>query len=384
MLFVLVEVALRSPLGDARSLGQSRRARKRVGRASARISYTHGMIAFCEARPQFYVQLGIAVAGFALASSAAAHHSFVAHFDMQTTTEIEGRVTEVRWVNPHIKIYVETPSGESWEVEAGPVNLLSRMGIERGYFKVGETIRALGNPGRAGAKALWVSNVLLADGTELLAGPNARPHWTATAVGDASGFFAAGDRALPEGSAPSLFRVWSPLLSAFPRPRGAPVLTAEGERAQAAYGPDRQVVTDCEVPGMPFAMMSPYPIELTDAGDRILIQGEAYDLERVAYLAPLSSAPAPTPLGYSRARIEGNELIIETDRIDYHSYGDLGPAQSRESRVVERFKLSADGLKLDYEIVVTDPVILAAPWTWGGSFVFREAAERKPWNCGTQ
>jgi hypothetical protein len=329
-------------------------------------------------------QLTLAVAGLAVAASAAAHHSFVAHFDMQTTAEIEGRVTDVLWANPHIKIDLELSTGEIWEVEAGPVNLVSRMGIEREYFEVGATIRARGNPGRNGAKTLWVANVLLADGTELLVGPNARPYFGTNAVGDASAFSAAGDRALPEGEAPSLFRVWAPILSAFPRPRGAPTLTSEGERAQAAYGPDTQVVTDCEVPGMPFAMMSPYPIELIDAGDRIIIRGEAYDLERVAYVEPLASEPAPSPLGYSRARIEGSSLIVETDRIDYHSYGDLGPAQSPESRVVERFELSADGLALDYAVTVTDPVILAAPWTWGGSFVFRESAERKPWNCAAE
>jgi len=215
------------------------------------------MITIGRARPWLYTQLTAAAAGLAIAASAAAHHSFAAHFDMQTTTEIEGRVTDIRWVNPHIKIYVEDSSGESWEVEAGPVNLVSRMGIDRELFKVGETIRARGSPGRRGAKTMYVSNVLLANGTELLVGPNARPHWGASAVGDASGFFVAGDLALPEGAQPSLFRIWTPLISAFPRPRGAPVLTSEGERAQAAYGIDSQVVTDCEVPGMPFAMMSP-------------------------------------------------------------------------------------------------------------------------------
>jgi hypothetical protein len=330
------------------------------------------------------VQALAAVAALAVSSSAFAHHSFVAHFDMQTTTEIEGRVTDLLWANPHIKIELQDSSGQTWEVEAGPVNLVSRMGIEREFFEVGATIRARGNPGRNGAKTLWVANVLLADGRELLVGPNARPHWGMNAVGDASGFFAAGDGALPAGEEPSLFRVWAPILSAFPRPRGAAALTSEGERAQAAYGPDRQVVTDCEVPGMPFAMMSPYPIELIDGGDRIIIRGEAYDLERIAYVEPLASEPGPSPLGYSRARVEDNTLIVETDHIDYHSYGDLGPAQSSESHVVERFVLSADGLALNYEVTVTDPVILAAPWNWGGSFVFRESAERKPWNCAAE
>ena len=317
-----------------------------------------------------------------LASPASAHHSFAAVFQMDTVTEIEGRVTAVHWINPHITIEVAGTDGQSWEIELGPVNLLSRMGIEKNMLEVGKTIKARGNPGRRNARLLWVSNILLADSTELLAAPGARPFWGAKAVGDASAFFVAGDLKLPAGAQRSLFRIWSPLISAFPRPRGAPPLTAEGERAQARYEGGKQAVADCEVPGMPFAMMSPYPIEIVNQGDRLLIRGEAYDLSRVVLLNAPTAQPALTPLGVSVGRLSADELVIETSRIDYHSYGDLGPAQSNQSHVVERFKLSADGLKLDYEVTVTDPVMLREPWLWGGSFIYRDGAEIKPWNCG--
>lgn len=318
----------------------------------------------------------------ALPGHAVAHHSFSAHFLMDRFTEVEGRVSSIQWVNPHIKIYVEDASGDTWEVEAGPVNLLSRMGIQRETIAIGDSIRARGNPGRQDQHLLWVSNILLADNTEILAAPGAEPYWESSGVGDASAFFEAGELALPEGGARSFFRIWSPLISQFPRPRGDPSLTAAGDAAQARYGIDRQVVSDCEVPGMPFAMMSPYPIEFVDRGDRLLIRGEAYDLERIAWLEPLEAAPAASPQGYSLARFDGDSLIIETTGIDYHSYGDLGPAQSDRSHVIERFTLSADGLELDYEITITDPVMLAEPWVWGGAFIFREDAELKPWNCG--
>jgi hypothetical protein len=301
---------------------------------------------------------------------------------MDTVTEIEGRVTEVNWVNPHITIGVAGSDGQAWEVEAGPVNLLSRMGIEKRMLEVGSTIRVRGNPGRRNPRQLWVSNILLANGTELLAAPGAQPHWASKTVGDATDFFVAGDLKLPDGSTRSFFRVWSPLISAFPRPRGTPTLTDEGRRAQARYETGEQAVGDCEVPGMPYAMMSPYPIEIVEQEDRLTIRGEAYDLTRVIRLAPPATAPAPSPLGTSVGRFSGDELVIETTGIDYHSYGDLGPAQSNRAHVVERFKLSADGLKLDYEITVTDPVILAEPWAWGGSFIYREGAEIRPWNCG--
>ena len=171
---------------------------------------------------------GAALACACVSPTALAHHSFAAVFTMDTTTEIEGRVTEVNWVNPHITIEVTAADGQSWEVEAGPVNLLTRMGIEKSMIEIGSTIRVLGNPGRRNARQLWVSNILLANGTELLAAPGAMPHWGQKTVGDATDFFVAGDLKLPDGSARSFFRVWSPLISAFPRPRGMPELTDAG------------------------------------------------------------------------------------------------------------------------------------------------------------
>lgn len=322
-----------------------------------------------------------AVAAF-VPVAGSAHHSFAAHFQMDTVAEVEGRVTGVKWVNPHVLIYVEDAAGETWEVEAGPVNLLSRMGIERDRFAVGETIRARGNPGRRDARALWVANILLADNTELLVGPGAAPYWTGEGVGDASGFFEAGT--LGAVRQRSFFRVWTPLISGFPRPAEEPTLTDAGNEAQARYGIDNQVVGDCDVPGTPFAMMSPYPIEIADRGDDILIRGEAYDLERVVHKQPLDEAPAPSPLGYSVASIEGDSLVVETTQIDYHSYGDLGPAQSSESRVTERFTLSDDGQELAYEVIIEDPVMIVGPWRWSGQFLFRDGAEIKPWNCGKE
>jgi hypothetical protein len=323
-----------------------------------------------------------AAVGLLLSSGAGAHHSFAALFQMDTVAEIEGRITDVRWANPHIKIYVSDAAGETWEVEAGPVNLVARMGIDRDVLGVGDTIRVRGNPGRRDARTLWVSNILLANNVELLASPQAQPHWSSDTVGDASPFFAAGDAELPAGTERSLFGIWSPILAQFPRPREEPVLTPAGQREQPRYERGEQVIGDCELPGMPFAMMSPYPIEIIDEGERIVIRGEAYDLERVVHLEPLTTAPTRSPLGYSLAQLSADELVIETSLIDYHSFGDVGPAQSDQSHVVERFILSADGLALDYEITVTDPVMLAEPWAWGGAFVYRENAEVRPWNCG--
>jgi hypothetical protein len=301
---------------------------------------------------------------------------------MDTLTEVEGRITSINWVNPHARLFIESGDGKEWEIEAGPVNLLTRMGIERDFFSVGDVIRARGNPGRRNAQALWVENILLPDNTELLANPAAQPYWLTSAVGDASEFFEAGDSALPQGGERSLFRVWTPLISGMLRPQGPAALTPQGERAQTTYNIDNPRVSDCEQPGVPFAMISPYPIEFQNMGTHIVLRAEAYDLERIVYLEAPRNVPAASPLGYSVGRFDGSELVIETAGIDYHSYGDLGPAQSAESHIVERVSLSEDGLGLSYEVTVTDPIMLAEPWIWRGSFVYQATAQLKAWDCG--
>jgi hypothetical protein len=311
-----------------------------------------------------------------------AHHSFAAHFLMDTFEEAEGRVTDIEWTNPHVFIHIEDEAGERWEIELGAVNLLTRLGIERGMIPVGETIRARGNPGRLDAKALWTSNILLTDNTELVVGPRAEPYWTGEVIGDTSVF--QDERTSGAVSERSFYRVWTPPITTFPRPEEDPQLTARGKEAQSAYGIDRQVIGDCENVGMPFAMMSPYPIELIDRGDAILLRSEYNDLERIVHKRELQSAPLPSPLGYSRARFEGDDLIIETDRIDFHSYGDQGPAQSAQSHVTERLTLSEDGREITYEILIEDPVMLSAVWRWAGRFVLRDDVELKPWNCGEE
>ena len=117
--------------------------------------------------------LAVVAASIAVAP-ALAHHS-TAMFDQSKVVSRTGTIKQLEWVNPHVKIHIRDGAGETWEVEAGPLNLLSRMGIERDMIEVGETIRVRGNPGRRDAHSLWVSNILLPDNTELLAAPGPDP-----------------------------------------------------------------------------------------------------------------------------------------------------------------------------------------------------------------
>jgi hypothetical protein len=107
----------------------------------------------------------------AAASSVDAHHSINFDFDTERTVTIEGVVTEVWWNNPHVRIYLgvadEDGSQAIWDTHSASPNLLRRGGWNQDTIRAGDRIVMSGNPGRDGAKMLFIQTVTLEDGTVL-------------------------------------------------------------------------------------------------------------------------------------------------------------------------------------------------------------------------
>ena len=133
------------------------------------------------------------------------------------------------------------------------------------------------------------------------------------------------------------------------------------EAAQAArerYDP----VTDdtalkCLQQGMPGIMDNPYPIEFVADGDDIELRVEEWSVVRTIHMAGYDDPESQvfTRQGYSVGRWEGDTLVVQTAKIDWPFFDDVGTPQSMDVDIVERFALSPDASRLDYEITVTDP-----------------------------
>ena len=107
---------------------------------------------------------------FLTATSALAHHSNSA-FDPEKVVVLKGTVTEWKWTNPHVWIFLSVDDGkgnkEAWEIEGRPPGVLARSGWSKNTFKPGDTITVDFSPARDGSRSGLATRVKLADGTVL-------------------------------------------------------------------------------------------------------------------------------------------------------------------------------------------------------------------------
>ena len=67
-------------------------------------------------------------------------------------------------------------------------------------------------------------------------------------------------------------------------------------------------------------------------------------------------------MGYSQGHWEGDTLVIQTSRISWPYFDNIGSIpQSADAEITERFSLSDDGDRLFYEMTVADPATFTEP-----------------------
>ena len=80
-----------------------------------------------------WICAAIAAAALAVGSLSFAHHSVTGQFDPEQRLELNGTITKIDWVNPHIYVHldVENDSGEtvSWKLETVPPAFLYRAEV---------------------------------------------------------------------------------------------------------------------------------------------------------------------------------------------------------------------------------------------------------------
>jgi hypothetical protein len=103
-----------------------------------------------------------------------AHHSFAAEFDGNRPVRLEGKVTEMEWINPHAWIHIDVKDADgkvtNWMIEAGAPNGLLRRGFTKASLLPGTEIVIEGWQAKDGSNRANGSNITLPDGKKLFVG----------------------------------------------------------------------------------------------------------------------------------------------------------------------------------------------------------------------
>ena len=338
---------------------------------------------------------GVAVGLLAGAPRVLAHHS-TAEYDSNAIEEARGETVSVLWRNPHVRLEISTASidgnDEIWELEGADLTRLDRAGLPRDLVEVGDVVTFAGNPSTRRARRMYVTNLLLPDGREIVLRTGAQARWAPERLIEtdlpvppaAPATSAAGDGSFFD-------KVLVPTRGPRPEWLNNPPLTDWARERRAAYDAVLDdPVLGCVSPGMPRVMTrsGPYAIRFIERDGDIVQQNEWFEVDRLIHMGgrePPADEPY-TPLGYSAGRWDGDALVVTTTHIDwpyFQLYGLEGIPQTRAMRIVERFTPSDGGATVTYDISATDPATFTETITYEAYVTFRwdPKLEFLPYDC---
>jgi len=119
----------------------------------------------------------------------------------------------------------------------------------------------------------------------------------------------------------------------------------------------------CYMPGVPRATYMPFPFQIVQTADQILIAYEYANASRIVHMTSEPPSPSLSWMGWSIGRFEGDTLVVRvTDQVDRTWFDRAGNFHSDALVVTERYTpVSPDHLR--YEATIEDPSVFTRPWT---------------------
>jgi hypothetical protein len=125
---------------------------------------------------------------------------------------------------------------------------------------------------------------------------------------------------------------------------------------------ERDPEIKCFMPGVPRATYMPYPFQILQGTDTILIAYEFAGTTRTIHMNKVGNSPSPSWMGLSRGRWEGDTLVVDvTDFNDETWFDRAGNFHSDALHIVERYT-AVSPYHLMYEVTVEDPKVFTRPW----------------------
>jgi len=118
----------------------------------------------------------------------------------------------------------------------------------------------------------------------------------------------------------------------------------------------------CYMGGVPRSTYLPYPFQIIQGKDTIMMAYEFAGAVRVVNMGKPTEAPTDSWMGWSNGRWEGETLVIDVTGMNDQTWFDrAGNYHSDALHVVERYTArSADTIM--YEATIEDPNVFTRPW----------------------
>lgn len=123
-------------------------------------------------------------------------------------------------------------------------------------------------------------------------------------------------------------------------------------------------VVKCYMPGVPRANYMPFPFQIIQSPQHIVVAYEFASASRIVYMnRPDFEAPVFSWMGHSRGHFEGDSLVIDvTDQVPDTWFDHAGNHHTDALRVTERYTHAGPNV-LMYEATLEDPNVYTRPWT---------------------
>jgi hypothetical protein len=137
---------------------------------------------------------------------------------------------------------------------------------------------------------------------------------------------------------------------------------AAKQKENAEHWLERDPEIKCYMPGVPRATYMPYPFQILQGTQTIVIAYEFAGASRTIHLDKVPDSPASTWMGWSRARWDGDSLVVDvTDFNDETWFDRAGNFHSDQLHVTERYTPTSPDHLL-YEATIEDPKVFTRPW----------------------
>jgi hypothetical protein len=118
----------------------------------------------------------------------------------------------------------------------------------------------------------------------------------------------------------------------------------------------------CYLPGVPRATYMPYPFQIVQTPQFILMAYEFAGAARTIYMDKAPPNPVDSWMGHSVGHWEGDTLVVDVTRLNEETWFDrAGNFHSDALHVVERYTPLSAGA-LTYDVTIEDPKVFSRPW----------------------